>query len=256
MNCGYCQLPFIPYTFPGYEAASQKNFFIGRDTNSWCEYDSMFDRNNKVDPCLYLANNASFVSTENIIKDWKKPSSFWGTVGKLQLQLRTGVYHPSIEELSGRDREILNELGYGNLYSIELSETLKRKTYRDENNVPRNEYQDITDQKGYEVLQQSARPFEQLKTIFEAYGEPDYVFVLSWVDADKKFFEGLDYKFQPQWYLENLRAVYLSKSHKTKIVWTDHPHRFSFLKMNQQEMCSMICETVKELEEQQRSQQN
>ena len=44
-RCGYCQMPFIPYTFSLYQSAPIKAFFIGRDTYYWCEYDESYANN-------------------------------------------------------------------------------------------------------------------------------------------------------------------------------------------------------------------
>lgn len=243
-DCGYWQLPFIPYTFPKYESAPIKVFYVGRDTNYWCENDKVYNER----PEVYLKDNASYVDVDNIKKDWNKAGSFWGTVAKLHLQLITGVYHHSIEELSLDDWELLEGIGYGNLHSLELPETLKKKKYHPKgSSEERTEYDDICDFQGYKALRNLAKPFENLKTLFSAYGEPDIVFVLSWTDKDD-FFEGLDdYECQKEWYEEGFRSVFLSDSHKTKVIWSSHPSRFSFMKTNQSEMCKYLCDTANAL---------
>lgn len=48
-------------------------------------------------------------------------------VGKLQLQLYTGKYYNSIEELTEEEWKILDSVGYGNLFPLELPSTLIRK---------------------------------------------------------------------------------------------------------------------------------
>lgn len=40
-------------------------------------------------------------------------------VGKLQLQLYTGKYYNSIEELTEEEWKILDSIGYGNLFPLE-----------------------------------------------------------------------------------------------------------------------------------------
>ena len=52
---------------------------------------------------------------------------FWSMVGKLQLQLYTGKYYNSIEELTEEEWKILDSVGYGNLFPLELPSTLIRK---------------------------------------------------------------------------------------------------------------------------------
>ena len=245
IDCGYWQLPFIPYTFPKYGSAPFKVFYFGRDTYFWCEKDDDVYRKR---PEEYLKDNASYVNVDNMKKDWNKAGSFWGTVAKLHLQLMTGVYHHSIEELTLDDWQLLERIGYGNLFSLELPATLKKKKYTPEgSSVERTEYDDICDLQGYKALRNLAKPFENLKTIFSAYGEPDIVFVLSWTDKDD-FFEGLDdYQCQKESYEEGFRSVFLSDSHKTKVIWSSHPSRFSFMRTNQTEMCKYLCDTANAL---------
>lgn len=244
-DCGYWQLPFIPYTFHRYKSAPFKVFYIGRDTYYWCEYDNLYEMAN---PEKYIKDNASYVNVENIKKDWSKPGSFWGTVGKLHLQLITGVYHPSIKKLTQKDWDLLEEIGYGNLFSIERIDTLKKKKYTIEgSSCEKTEYDDIKNHRHeYKFLCNLAKPFEGLKTIFSAYGEPDIVFILSWTD-NENFFEGLDYECEKEWYEHNFRSMYISKTHKTKVIWSSHPNRFHFLGTNQKEMCQYLCDTVNEL---------
>lgn len=240
-DCGYGQLPFIPYTFPKYESAPLKVFYIGRDTYYWCEYDASYKEN----PEAYIKDNASFVNVENIKKDWSKSGSFWGTVAKLHIQLMTGVYHHSINELTTMDWELLEEIGYGNLFSIERIETLKKKKYKPKGmSDERTEYDDINDIDGYKALCNLAKPFENLKTIISAYGEPDIVIILSWTDKND-FFEGLDdYECEKELYEEYYRSVFLSKTHKTKVVWSSDPNRFPYMSTNQEKMCQYLCDTV------------
>ena len=157
-KCGYWQLPFIPYTFPNYKTSPKKFFYVGRDTYYWCEYDSMYDENGEAAPLTYLMNNANYVSTENIRNDWGKSGAFWNMVGKLHLQLLTGTYHESIDELSIKDWELLKGIGYGNLFSIELPDTLKKKKYSPNGEAKeRCEYNDLNDLSAYRELQEMAK---------------------------------------------------------------------------------------------------
>lgn len=227
-NCGYWQMPFIPYTFPEYSATPLKVFFVGRDTYYWQGYDEKYVGH----PELYAEDNAAYVTTGNIREDFGKEGRFWDMVAKVQLLLQTGVYHKSLDGLTETDWKLLEGIGYGNLFSIELQDTLERKS----------EYDDIHDWAAYQKLCQTARPFETLKTIFSAYGEPDIVFVLSWKDND--FLEGLDYEKQDEFYEDGIMDVYLSKTHKTKVVWTSHPRRFSFLRKNVETVCRKLCDTA------------
>jgi hypothetical protein len=240
-DCGYWQLPFIPYTFPLYESSPLKVFYVGRDTYYWCEYAEEY----YADPKAYLKDNSEFVTSNKIKEEeeWKE-GRFWGMVGKLHLQLLTGIYHESVNDLTEKDFKLLEGIGYGNLYSIETPQTLKKKYSGGE----RSEWDDIKDVSGYKKLRLMARPFEQLKTIFEAYGEPDVVFVLSWSNKEDVFFEGLDYEQKEEWFENDFRAVYLSKTHRTKVIWTSHPNRYRFLRTDTEKMCQYLCDTYKTLE--------
>lgn len=237
-------MPFIPYTFSLYQSAPIKAFFIGRDTYYWCEYDESYANN----PRAYMKENSEYVTVNQFKKDWSISGGFWSMVGKLQLQLYTGKYYNTIEELTEEEWKILDSVGYGNLFPLELPSTLKKKIYVDEHTgIERNEYEDIVDNVSYRTLQRRFQSFCNLKAIFEAYGEPDVVFILSWSGSEKIFFEGLDYESKDEWYEHGLRAVYLSKTHKTKVIWTSHPHRFPFLKTNPQEMCQYLSDTYNAL---------
>ena len=59
-------------------------------------------------------------------RDWSISRGFWRMVGKLQLQLYTGKYYNSIEELTEEEWKILDSVGYGNLFPLELPSTLKQ----------------------------------------------------------------------------------------------------------------------------------
>lgn len=243
-KCGYWQMPFIPYTFSLYQSVPIKAFFIGRDTYYWCDYDESYANSLRA----YMKENSEYVTVNQFEKDWSISGGFWSMVGKLQLQLYTGKYYNSIEELTEEEWKILDSVGYGNLFPLELPSTLKKKIYVDgHTGIERNEYEDIVDKVSYRTLQRKFQSFCNLKAIFEAYGEPDVVFILSWSGSEKIFFEGLDYESKAEWYEDGLRAVYLSKTHKTKVIWTSHPHRFPFFKTNPQEMCQYLSDTYKAL---------
>ena len=243
-KCGYWQMPSIPYTFSLYQSAPIKAFFIGRDTSGWCDYYESYANNLRA----YMKENAKYVTAEKFEKDWSTSGGFWSMVRKLQLQLYTGKYYNSYEELTENDKKILDSVGYGNLFPLELPSTLKKKKYVDKDTgIERNEYEDIVDRVSYRTLQRKFQSFCNLKAIFEAYGEPDVVFILSWSGSEEIFFEGLDYEKKTEWYEHNFRDVYLSKSHKTKVIWTSHPRRFSFLKTNPQEMCQYLSDTYNAL---------
>ena len=84
--------------------------------------------------------------------------------------------------------------------------------------------------------------YGNLFSIFSAYGEPDIVFELAWRDND--FLEGLDYEKQEEFFEDGIMDVYLSRTHKTRVVWTSGPGRFSFLETNAETVCRRLCDTA------------
>jgi hypothetical protein len=168
---------------------------------------------------------------------WKNNSgSFFNMIEKLHLLLRTGKYFSDITTIGAAEKELLEEIGYGNLYSIEIPQTVTKR-YEDDNYRPPKEYWEICN---------AAKPFETLKSMIKAY-EPDYVFIFSWIDKENDFFEGTDYTQREEWYDDGFRAVYTSKQYHTKVIWTLHPNRFKFLQTSVEEMCHYLANTYHQI---------
>lgn len=236
-DCGYDQGPFIPYTMPLYSKSKLKIFYIGRDTYWWCTYQVLESAYNNSLLSDYMNANKNCIDVNKMLSWKNKAGAFWTFVCKLHLLIRTGKYYDDITNITPKDEEykLLEEIGYGNLYSIETQETLNKE----ERGVLRN----ISDIEKYHKICNAAQSFEKLKSIIEAYN-PDVIFIMTWLDRDS-FFEGTDYEWQKNYYNDKYRAVYLSKTYKAKIIWTLHPRRFSFLKTNIHEMCTYLDETLK-----------
>lgn len=241
-KCGYPQGPFIPYTMPNYRNAPVKIIYIGQDSSDWTRCNILEDAYK--DNCLekYLEANCSNVNIENMF-DWKnKNGAFWPFVEKLHLLIRTGVYFPDITSINNEHKEIIKEVGYGNLYSIEIPRTIKKRI---------DSYEDIevwkliSDKKHYQMIREAAKPFETVKSMIEAYN-PDIVFVLSWTEKDD-FLAGTDFQRQNELLEEPFRAIYISKLYHTKIIWSLHPNRFSFERTNTEEMCHYLADTYKKI---------
>ena len=167
---GYDQGPFVPYTMPKYGSAPVKIMYVGRDTYYWEPIETLKKsyKENRLED--YLDANTKCVDVDKMLT-WKNNSgSFWNFANKLHLLIRTGQLVSDITTIDEKQKEILEEIGYGNLYSIELIETL-RKRYEEPTLLPSTEYYTICE---------AAKPFESLRTMIEAY-HPDYVFVLSWM---------------------------------------------------------------------------
>ena len=227
----YDQGPFIPYVMSNYKDAPIKIMYVGRDTYYWEPFDTLHKAFVEGNVEKYLDANKRCVTTD-IMLNWKNNSgSFWNMVDKLHLLIRTGEFFSDITTIGEKQKNILEEIGYGNLFSIEIPNTIKKR-YGNDTYCPPKEYWEICN---------AAKPFETLKSMIQAY-EPDYVFVFSWRDKDD-FFEGTDYTQCKEWYEHDFRAVYTSKQYHTKVIWTSHPNRYSFLQTSVEEMCYYLADT-------------
>lgn len=108
-----------------YKDAPLKIMYVGRDTLSWEPVETLKKayQENKLED--YLIANTKCVDVEKML-EWKNNTgSFWNFVDKLHLLIRTGQMVTDINSVSKQQRDILEEIGYGNLHSIELIETLR-----------------------------------------------------------------------------------------------------------------------------------
>lgn len=232
----YDQGPFIPYVMQNYNDAPTKIMYVGRDTYYWEPFETLHKAFIEGDLGKYLDANIRCVTTDTMLK-WKNSSgSFWNTANKLHLLIRTGNFYSDITTIGKEEKLLLEESGYGNLFSIELPNTIKKRYGDDDYQLPE-EYWEIC---------KAAKSFETLKSMIEAYG-PDYVFVFSWIDKEEDFFKGTDYTQRKELYEDGFRAVYISKQYHTKVIWTLHPNRFSFLRTSVEEMCYYLADTYHQL---------
>ena len=242
-ECGYPQGPFIPYTMPNYKDAPIRIMYVGQDSSEWTRYNILEEayKTNNLDE--YLEANKSNVSIKNMFNWNNKSGAFWPFVEKLHLLIRTGKFFSDITSINNDQKTILKEVGYGNLYSIEIPGTIRKRidSYEDIEVIKL-----ITDKNKYQRIRDAAKPFETVKSMIEAYN-PDYIFVLSWTDKDD-FFEGTDFQRLEYGYEEDYRAIFTSKVYHTKIIWSSHPNRFSFLKTDVEEMCYFLAETYRQLD--------
>ena len=133
-----------------------------------------------------------------------------------------------------KEKGTLNEIGYGNLYSIEKRETLRNK----------GEWNDIVNHKEYRKILKAAECFEGLHTIVEAY-EPDYVAVLSW--EEHKFVDKISTIWRNDLSVEGIVEVSDIPGRRTKLLWSNHPTRYKFLRINQKKMISIIAEGFRKI---------
>lgn len=232
-DCGYPYGPFIPYTMPEYINADIRFFYMGRDTYGWVKKKELISDYKSGNLENYLIKNSSSVDVEKML-EWKNNAgSFWTMVAKLHLFIRTGQYHDDITIANQNDKKILNEIGYGNLNAIECPYSLQTEGI----------WKQITSQEKYWKIKEAGHVFEKIKLILEAYA-PDYIFIFNWEERDD-IFEGLDFKWHKEYYKDGIQAVYTIKGYKTKIIWSTHPRRYSFLQTNMKEMINNLSETIK-----------
>ena len=120
----YDQGPFIPYVMPNYANAPIKILYVGRDTFYWEPFETLQKAYYEGNLGNYLDANTRCVTTEKML-EWKNNAgSFWNMVNKLHLLIRTGKYISDITAIGEEEKILLEEIGYGNLYSIELPQTI------------------------------------------------------------------------------------------------------------------------------------
>ncbi len=229
---GYPHGPFLPHTMPEYENANLKVFYIGQDTYGWKDKSHLLDsyRNNKLED--YIALNNSVISPELMLESGNNGGSFWGFVTKLHIELITGEYLADINNISDSQKRLINQLGYSNLYSIELQTTLQKEGVWDGINSSL-----------YHKICEAGKKLNKLKDILDMY-HPDIIFILTWQDNDDVF-DGLETDCIQEMYEDKFRSIYTIKGYDTKIVWTCHPTSFKFKSTNAKEMSNYLCESVK-----------
>ena len=63
-----------------------------------------------------------------------------------------------------------------------------------------------------------------------------------WEERDDVF-EGMDFEWQKVYYKDKLQAVYTLPGYSTKVIWTSHPRRYSYLGTNIEEMAGSLADT-------------
>ena len=224
--------PFIPYTMSEYNNSKLKIFYVGRDTYYWIGMDEMMCdfRNNSLEN--YLLRNSNTVDVDKMLEWENNSGAFWTLVVKLHLYLKTGKYYDNIKHLAADEVKLLQDIGYGNLNAVELPNSLRNEGKWDSIN-----------KEEYWMIKKESTIFDRLKLIMDAYS-PDYIYIFNWEERDD-IFEGLKYKWHEEYFKKDFRAVYSIAGYKTKVIWSCHPRRFSFLGTNMKEMVLYLSETFK-----------
>ncbi len=235
---------FIPYTFENYQAAPRKIFYVGRDTAGWVKFDEMMYDFRKGDLSNYLEKNSNVVTVlgknqdgtdEHSLRDnWNTNNkwNFWTYCQKLHLYIIKGYTEVDITKLNEEDYQIIEQMGYGNLNSIEHYKTQKDMGGWDK----------IADKSKFHQLRLASRKLDRLKHILDAYN-PDLIVILNW-EKREDVFEGLQYEWHESYYKDSLQAVYSLEGYNTKILWSNHPNARS---ISVYERIKLIGGTAREL---------
>lgn len=235
---------FIPYTFENYHSAPKKIFYVGRDTAGWVKFDEMMQDFKRGELSNYLDKNSNVVTVlgknqngtdEHSLKEnWNTSNkwNFWTYCQKLHLYITKGYTNVNITKLDDDDYQIIEQMGYGNLNSIEHDNSQKSMGIWDK----------IVDKYKFHQLRLASRKFDRLKHILDAYA-PDLIIILNWENRDDVF-EGLKFEWHKDYYIEGLRAMYSIEGYDTKILWSNHPNARS---ISVYDRIKIIGDTAKEL---------
>lgn len=237
---------FIPYTFENYTTAPIKIFYVGRDTYGWVKFDEMMQDFHQEELSSYLDKNSNVVTVlgknqdgtdEHSLKDnWNTNNqwTFWSFCQKLHLYITKGYTDIDITELDCEDYQVIEQMGYGNLNSIEHDETLKKftKWYK-------------FDKSKFRELRHASRKFDKIKHILKAYA-PDLIIILNWEERDDVF-DGLQYEWHKDLFVDKRKAIYTIEGYTTPIIWSIHPNNFKFNSVHPEDMIKSIGDTAKEL---------
>lgn len=215
---------FIPHVFDDYYNAKTKVFFIGQDTYGWLELEKTYIWSEKD----YLAENNKWPESVDTTLKWTNPYTFWNFVNRLQLAFNDEKYD-SLQNLSSSQRKILNQVGWGNIYSLEILETIAK--YGEE-------FNQSFDHSVYSDLLKNTQKISKLKNVIDAF-HPDYILILAWKYVDDWYLEGLDAQYIANESIDNLLSVY-KLNNGTKVLWTYHPQALCRKKQNLEELIQIF----------------
>lgn len=226
---------FLPHVFStSYYKADKKIFYLGRDTYGWLRFDRMMSLYKEGKLWKYL-NEVTYEVDADKALEWKNAAgAFWPFLLKLHIYIRTGKYVEDLLQMEedSDERLSLNEIGYGNMNSMELLQSLKDEDA-------------YVDEEVYAKVKELSAPLDRIKHILDAYS-PDFIFIFNWVEADE-IFEGLNVTWHEKHYIDDKLAVYTIEGYDTKIIWSSHPRRFSYLGENTESMVRLLGDKLNEL---------
>lgn len=242
---------FIPYTFENYHSAQKKIFYMGRDTAGWIKFEEMIedykngslneylDKNSKV--VTVQGKNENSSDTHSLKEGWNIDNKwdFWRYSQKLHLYITLGMTDIDITQLTDDEYQIIEEMGYGNLNSLEHDRTLQTLDYY---GTDKKCWDVIQDKDKFNELRQASRRLDRIKHVLDAY-RPDLIIIMNWEDR-MDIFEGLEINEIKDFYIDKLRSVYEIPEYNTKVIWTNHPGARS---ISVYERLALIGDTAREL---------
>lgn len=221
--------PMLPYVYPCYGVHEQRYFYIGRDTYEWDlgggnGFGDFFEKYDANDLGGYLCKNCEALSTEKRVSGWSGyTGSFWYVVNMLHLRLRYGEI-VDMKTLSPKMIEVLNEIGYGNLNSIELPVTLQKQGY----------WGDIDEEKYWKIKKFAEKHIDCYNLIHDVFS-PSVSIIMTWTGNENNYFRDMDYKKLADETNGKLKvSVYLvtRNGHRSIVIWTYHPRYLPRIKVS------------------------
>jgi len=228
---------FLANVMPNYSNSKIKYFYIGQDTYYWTDFDNMVDLCASNNAKNYIKTNNKWLSPKNIIsQSSNNAGSFWTMVIRLHIYLSQNEF-VNVNQLTNEQKELLKTIGWGNLNSIELPESLKKEERWE--GINENHYWDIKNK---------SEVFDKIKLIFEIY-DPDIIFIFNWCSDSKaeQALEGLDVKFNKDTFIQNIISTYDVKGTNKKIIWSSHPNNLKWQGTNINNAIKIIYETYKKI---------
>jgi hypothetical protein len=226
--------PFLPNCMQAYATAKVKVFYVGQDTYYWIPLRDLLKFYRSGDVAAYIKENNSWLSVENISKAaGNNPNHFWTFVRRLHLQLKGESSSSNVVALTQKQKAMLEELGWGNLNSIEKPSTLRNEGL----------WGDL-DQEAYWNIKNDSRRLDTLKCLLDVF-QPDIVFILNWDDGkEEDAFKGLSVTWNKSEFIEDLVATYKVKGYRAKIIWTRHPGSLKWVSIDPDELIEKLIERV------------
>ncbi|MGN0845329.1 MAG: hypothetical protein ACI4QT_08950 [Kiritimatiellia bacterium] len=182
--------PMLPYVYSRYGESEKlpRYFYIGRDTYGWdlgggSGFSDFFEKYDANDFAGYLRKNCTALTTEKRMTAWNGyVGSFWYVVNMMHLRLRLGRI-PDMSRLTPDEKRLLEEIGYGNLNSIELPDTLKKQKC----------WEDIDQDKYWKIKESSEKFLDRYDLVQDAFF-PMVSIITSWTGEEEKYFRDLRYE--------------------------------------------------------------